>query len=367
MSDVHASTTGVMLDHDQNSTAPSGTSRDALPFVSVVVACRNEAEFIGGCIESILGNDYPQARLEVLIVDGRSTDATRPIVEKYAQEHPCVRLIDNPGRITPLAFNLGVTNSCGDLVVIMGAHSSYKSNYISKCVEYSIRHGADNVGGIVDTLPRNPTLLGHAIAAALGHRFGAGNSYFRSWNGEPRWVDTVFGGCYRRNVFDRIGLFNESLKYSQDIEFNRRLRSAGGRTLLVPEIVSQYYARSDLRSFWRHNINNGKWSILPFAFTTIMPVGLRHLVPLMFVLSLLVTSVAGIWFHTAWWLLAMIVGSYLSLNLASSIQIARRKRRPAFACVLPLVFASLHIGYGIGSLLGVVKLITLPKFWRRVF
>ena len=110
---------------------------------------------------------------------------------------------------------------------------------------------------------------------------------FRVHTDEPKWVDTVFGGCYRREVFDRVGLFNENLVRGQDMEFNLRLKKAGGKTLLVPDIVSYYYARSDIKSFWKHNFTNGVWAILPFLYSPIMPVSWRHLVPLIFVTAFL--------------------------------------------------------------------------------
>jgi glycosyltransferase involved in cell wall biosynthesis len=222
---------------------------DEIPFVSIVIPCRNEEGFIGACLESLLKGDYPQDRLEVLVVDGMSCDGTRKIVASHLQGNPCIRVLDNPSKTTPVAMNLGIRASRGDVVIIASAHARFDRKYITRCVEAIRRYGADNVGGIMRMLPREPGLTGNAIALSLSHRFGVGNSYFRIHTDEPRWVDTVFGGCYRREVFQRVGFFNEKLARSQDMEFNRRLKKAGGKTLLAPDIVCYYYARSDLKSF----------------------------------------------------------------------------------------------------------------------
>lgn len=265
-----------------------------LPFVSIIIPCRNERRFIGDCLQSIIDNDYPKERLEVLAVDGMSEDGTRAVIESYAQQYPWIRLIENPKRITPVALNIGIKNAKGEIIIWMSAHNRYDKNYISRCVESLEKYGADNVGGVMKTLPREDSFMAQAIVASLSHRFGVGNSYFRVQTNKPKWVDTVFGGCYRREVFDRVGLFNENLVRGQDMEFNLRLKKAGGKTLLVPDIVSYYYARSDLKSFWKHNWANGVWAVLPFLYSPITPVSWRHLVPLIFVSSLLGSCVLGL-------------------------------------------------------------------------
>ena len=217
------------------------------------------------------------------------------------------------------------------------------------------------------TLPREEDLIGKAIVSCLSHPFGVGNSYFRVHAWEPKWVDTVFGGCYRREVFDRIGLFNEDLERGQDMEFNLRLKKAGGKILLVPEIVSYYYARSDLKSFWKHNWGNGVWAILPFAYSKVMPVSWRHLVPLVFVTGLLVTAMLGVFAASPLWLFLVILGAYTVASLAAASHIAWKERDSRYLILMPLVFGLLHIGYGLGSLWGVVKLLRTPQFWAKLF
>ncbi|MFQ5561447.1 MAG: glycosyltransferase family 2 protein [Nitrospinota bacterium] len=335
--------------------------------VSVIIPCRNEAEFIAGCLDSILANDYPTKKMEIFVVDGMSEDGTREIVGTYTQKHTHIKRLDNIQKITPVALNIGITQARGKFILWMSAHNHYDKRYISCCVESVTRYKADNVGGGIITVPRDCTVIGRATVEALSHSFGVGNSSFRTQLKEPKWVDTVFGGCYRKEVFDYVGLFNEKLARGQDMEFNLRLKKAGGRTLLVPDIVSYYYARSDLKSFLKHNWTNGVWAILPFAYSDVVPVSLRHVVPLFFVTSLLVSGFLSFAFTPFLGLFLFVAGAYLIVNLTASTQLAWKKRDVRYPFLMSAIFATLHFSYGLGALWGVVRLFALPDFWRRIW
>jgi glycosyltransferase involved in cell wall biosynthesis len=339
-----------------------------LPSVSIVIPCRNERKFIGPCLDSILANNYPKDRMEILVVDGISEDGTRSVVEEYARRNPFIQLLGNPKKITPAALNIGIANAKGDVFMRMDAHARYHPDYMTKCIHALDHYRADDVGGIWNIVPRIDNLVGRAIVQTLSHPFGIGNSHYRlTATAGPRWVDTVPFFCSRREVFEKIGLFNERLVRSQDIEFKHRLRKAGGKILLMPDIVSIYYARSDLRSFCILNFNNGVWAILPFVYAPFMPVSTRHLVPLIFVLGLLATFGAALQWPAGAWAFALVAGSYALLNFAASIQIAWYKRDHRYFFVMPWVFALLHFGYGLGSLWGAIKLLVNPAFWERLF
>jgi glycosyltransferase involved in cell wall biosynthesis len=338
---------------------------DSFPSVSIIIPCRNEERFIGGCIDSILANDYPKDKIEVLVVDGMSGDKSKEIVGNYSKQYKFIRVIDNPRRITPCAFNTGIRNATGEIVMILGSHSTYQSDYISKCVRYLNEFEADNVGGIIVTLSRKNTFIGKAVTAALSSRFGVGGSGFRTGVKEPTWVDTVFGGCYKKKVFEKVGFFNENLVSTQDMEFNLRLKRAGGKILLVPDIVSYYYTRSDLVSFCRNNFRNGFWAIYPFKFTTTMPVSWRHLVPLSFVLGLIGSALLSTMVTHFVFLFLIILGCYVLVNLAASLQIALQRRDIKYLMVMPFIFACLHFGYGLGSLLGGFGVLCSARFWKR--
>jgi glycosyltransferase involved in cell wall biosynthesis len=335
----------------------------------VIIPVRNERDFLAGCLDSVLANGYPQDRLEILVVDGRSDDGGRAVLDSYASRYGAIRILDNPKRTTPAALNAGIGAARGEIVMRLDAHARLSPGYVAQCVAWMEASGADNVGGAMRTVARGSGLLAEAIAAALSHRFGVGNSAFRTAAGEPRWVDTVFGGCYRRAVFERVGLFNERLPRGQDLEFNLRLKRAGGRTLLVPSTRCDYFARSGLRSFLAHNFTNGVWAVRPFFESEIVPVRPRHLAPLGFVLALLAAAAAA-WWPTAG--LTPLIGlslGYGGAALGASLEVSWRRRGGRFVLALPAVFAGLHLAYGLGSLWGLLgatgERLARVVHWRR--
>jgi len=330
---------------------------ESAPLVSVVIPCRNEAAYIGQCLTSIIENDYPHERLEILVVDGMSDDGTREIVNKYHEAYPFIQLIDNPERITPVALNTAINASHGEIIMRVDAHSWCDREYIARCVAAIVDGAADNVGGIWQIVPRHDSLVARAIVQALTHPFGVGNADYRLVSGgEPRYVDTVPYFCCRREVFEKIGLFNENLARGQDMEFNRRLVESGGRILLLPNVVSYYHARTSPGEFIKHNWANGVWSILPFSYSSVTPVSVRHLVPLMFVASLGGATLLSRAVPPAAWLARLIAVTYGAANAAASISVAVRGRDPRYVLVMPVVFGVLHGAYGLGAAWGVARL-----------
>jgi len=330
---------------------------DKIPFVSVIIPCRNEEKFIGNCLDSVIKQDYPREKLEVLVMDGMSEDGTGMAIKEYSSKYPFIKRLENRQKITPSALNKGIKHANGEIIIRMDSHAVYQKDYISKCVAYLDEYKADNVGGAMITLPRENTFIGKAIISALSSPFGVGNSTFRTGSNEPKWVDTVFGGCYRKEVFEKIGFFNEKLVFSQDMEFNRRLTKAGGKILFHPDIVSYYYARSDFKSFCRHNFNNGVWAIYPLKFVKGLPVSLRHLVPLIFVSSLLLSAALSSFLKIFLWLFLFILGVYLATNIYFSFKISKKESDFRYLIVMPVMFTVLHFAYGMGSLWGALKLL----------
>jgi glycosyltransferase involved in cell wall biosynthesis len=337
-----------------------------LSLISVIVPCRNEEQFIRKCLDSIISNDYPKDRLQVLVVDGMSEDSTRQIIESYQKQYSFMRAFENPLRITSCALNLGIESSEGDLLLWLSAHNVYESQYISKCVRYLKEYKADAVGGIIKPIPRKNGSIGKAVCIALSHPFGVGNSAHKIGASRPQWADTAFGTCYRREVFEKIGTFNENLVRGQDMEFASRLKKAGLKNLLVPELKSYYYAHSDLSSLWRHCWKNGVWAILPFLYSEVIPVSWRHLVPLAFVSSLAVSALLGLMKAFFWWVFLGIAVVYAVSNLVASSQVAWRKRDFRYLVVMALVFVVMHVSYGLGSVWGSIKLLTSSGFWKKL-
>ena len=343
-----------------------------LPLVSIVIPCRNERQFIGRCLDSIVGSDYPKEHLEVLVADGFSEDGTTQVLEEYVRRHSFIRVLPNPDRVTPAAFNTGVANARGDLVMIMSAHAEYAPDAIRKSVEYSRRYRADNVGGVWHIVARGDGVIDRGVVAVLGHPFGVGGGTYRTGLAtEPTWVDTAAYGCYRREVFDRVGRFNPRLVRGQDMEFNRRLHKAGGRTLLAPDVIIRYHARTDFQAFWRHSFRNGVWAVLPFLYSPVMPVGWRHLVPLAFVGTLGAATMLGLVWTPALQLATVCALAYAAGCAAATLHVTIRRRDGRLLLVAPPLFAVLHFSYGLGSWWGIAHVIRhaaarlATPLWRR--
>jgi len=327
--------------------------------VSVVIPCRDEKKFIAKCLNSIIVQDFPKDKLEVLVVDGMSEDETREIINKFKIQNSKfkIQLIDNPKKITPCALNIGIKKSKGEIIIRMDAHATYRKDYISKCLKYLKEYKADNVGGIMKILPAKTTIMAKAIAISFSHPFGAGSSYYKRGSEKTRWVDTVFGGCYKKEVFSKIGPFNEKLIRSQDIEFNLRLKRAGGKILLVPEITSYYYPKSNLKEFFKRNFLEGLWVIYPLRLTK-APLSLRHYIPLVFVTGLIGLASLAIFFSLFFWLFLFIIILYILVDLYFSVKILIKKKDLRYLFLMPIVFAVRHLSYGLGSVWGILT------FWK---
>jgi len=329
---------------------------DNLPFVSVIIPCRNEEKYIERFLNSVIEQDYPKEKMEILVVDGTSNDKTREIVGRFSQKYPFVRLLDNPDKFTPFGLNIGIGKAKGEIIARMDAHAVYEKDYLSKCVRYLEEHKADNVGGIIKTLPGEDTVIAKAIALCLSHIFGAGNSYFRIGLKEPQPVDTVFGGCWRKEIFAKIGLFNEKMIRSQDLEFNLRLKESGGKIILFPDIVSYYYAQSTLLGFLGHNFLDGTWITYPLKFG-VQAFSWRHLVPLVFLISLVgsfLLSFLSIFFLFIFFFFLFF---YILVNLYVSFRISKRQKDFRYFFIMPVVFSVRHFPYGLGSIWGIIKVL----------
>ena len=331
-----------------------------LPPVSAIVAMRDEEAFIGKCLDSLAAQDYPSELLEILVVDGRSTDRSREIVSTKQENMPRLRLLDNEKLISPAAFNIGIREARGQVLIIISAHCYLAPDYVTSCVEYLSKTDADCVGGPIETIGETDTA--RAIALAMSSPFGVGDALFR-YSEREQYVDTLAFGAYRREVFERVGLFDEKLAGSEDDEFNYRLRSHGGKLLLTPAIRSFYYGRGSLAALCRQYFRYGLGKVRVVARHPKL-VRLRHFVPALFVASLIVCALLGLaspWFAL---LLALVIGCYLVFSLSAAARIAAREGW-RYLPLLPAAFACLHLSYGAGFLLGVgrflIQRVTQPR------
>jgi glycosyltransferase involved in cell wall biosynthesis len=311
--------------------------RPVPPLVSVVIPCRNDEPYIARCLDSVLASDYPRERLEILVADGRSSDGTRPLLVRYVALHPTIVLLDNPRGTTPAGLNVAIRAASGDIVIRMDTHVLYPPDYIPRLVAGLQESGADIVGGVLVTVPADDSPTAQAIAVGLSHRFGADNP--------------VPFGCYRREIFDRVGMFDEELIRNQDDEFNFRLITRGCRVLLLPDVHCRYLARHSFRQLARQCYEDGYFKpLVARKVGRVLTCG--QLFPAALVGCLSSSAALALWIPAARYLFALVAGGYALLV----VLLAARAARPyGLRCTaaLTLVFPVLHFSYGSGSLQGI--------------
>jgi len=323
------------------------------PLVSVVVPIRNEARSINECLTAVLNQDYPAEQIELVVVDGLSDDGTREILKRLSGLEKRITVIDNPRRIFPTGVNVGIRHAKGDLVLILGGHATLPLNYIRECVACLTKENADCVGGAMDSVG-----IGHeseGIALAMGSRFGVGGSGFRTQG--PTHVaiptDTVPFGLFRREVFQRVGLFNEAMVRHQDYELNYRLRRAGGKILLLPWLRVQYYVRSGLKALFKQYWQYGIWK---GRFVCAYPKSLkpRHVIPPVFVGALAVGAVSCFAWNFGLVFTGLLLVAYLSFLFYAAAQLSVRKDW-RLAPVVTIAIAFLHVSWGAGFWVGLAR------------
>lgn len=328
------------------------------PFISIVIPCRNESRHISDCLDSILANDYPQSRYEVLIADGLSTDDTREIILGYSKKNNNIRLLDNPGKTTPRAFNIGIKNAIGEYILILSAHSTYPKSYISDTLRLFVSNKVGNAGGRFENVPNGNGLWAMPIAYVTGHRFGVGNGAFRTVTGGACFADTVAFGFYKKSIFNEIGFFDERLTRNQDNELNDRLRRAGYKIILDPAIKIFYKNQAELRGLVRQGYNTGMWNfytlaLFPYSFKW------RRFVPALFVMYVLLIPLIWLWSRNLLLTFAPLT-IYLALNVIFSLS---ANCGPLQKICVGFTFLSYHLSYGLGTLIGVLRVLT--GWWRN--
>ena len=329
------------------------------PFVSVILPIRNEADRIETVLNAVIDQTYPSDRMEILVVDGMSDDGTREVVKTLianrAAAEPAIQLIDNPAKIVPTAMNLGIREAKGEVIVRIDGHAVVGKDYVEQNVDGLFANDADCVGGIVESL--GDTYMGKAIAIAMSSRFGVGGATFRTIKGEtePKVVDTVPFGTFRREVFERIGLFNEQFIRHQDYQFNHRLRAAGGKIVLLPYIRTEYYVRPSLKrllkQYWQYGVWKGR---LLRCYPDSLK--LRHLIPPLFVMAVLLFALLGLLHPFGVWALTAALAAYAAFIVLALADMAR-KGYWKYLPVMPIVLVAMQWSWGAGIWYGLV----LPK------
>jgi succinoglycan biosynthesis protein ExoA len=318
------------------------------PFISVVMPVYNEESFIERSLSTVQAQDYPVGRMEILVVDGRSTDRTRALVRAIAADDRRITLLDNPARDQASALNVGIQHAAGEIIVRVDGHCELPPHYVSTCVRTMQRTGADNVGGQMRAIGTTP--LTKAIAAATNSPFATGGSRFH-YSDKPGETDTVYLGAFRRSVFDRVGLFDPSAVPNEDYELNHRILKNGGGIYYNPQIWARYYVRPSIslfaRQYFRYGIHKA-FVIRQHPEST----KLRHLAPPLFAAGLVVGA-ALLPLGALWrWLYGAALTAYGLLVITFSVvQAARHGWR--YLPILPIAFIILHTAWGFGFWVGV--------------
>lgn len=323
--------------------------------VRVVIPCRDEAGYITRCLQSLVECDRDGMDAEVMVCDGMSTDGTREEVRRFTALHPWITLRDNPKRTTPFALNAGLRAGGYDVGIILGAHAEVDRNFLRANLEELRAHPeAGCVGGIIDNVYHDAT--SRRIGMAMAHPFGVGSAHFRTGlrDGE---VDTVAFGAYRREVFERIGYFDERLARNQDDEFNYRVIKAGFRIRLNRAIRSRYHVRGTYAKLWRQYRQYGFWKVLVNRLHGTVTTT-RQLAPAVLVLAFGPGAVLAALLPALRWPWVIGAVAYLVAALLSALRAARTLSDA------PGVFAAflvLHFAYGIGYLQGVLHFVVLRR------
>jgi succinoglycan biosynthesis protein ExoA len=322
---------------------------EALPFVSVVIPVFNEERYIEACLASVLDQDYPANRYEVIVADGGSTDHTRAIVESTAARHPNVRLIDNPGRTQAHGLNLGILASRGDYIARQDGHAEWSPHHLRRSVELLVETGADNVGGRADG--EGVTVMGRAIARAMRSPFGVGGARYR-YSTRVEELPTVFPGTFRRTAFERVGLYDEAYPPHEDYELNHRIRETGGRVLFSPDIPTRYFVRESIRALASQYFRYGR-SKVRVARANPGVIRPYHLAAPLFVAGIPVAAVL-MGSRRGRRLVASGGAVYAAACVAAGVR-AGRGETADVRMRIPAIFPVLHLAWGSGFWAGVAE------------
>ena len=335
--------------------------QNKIPLISIIIPCRNEERFIGKCLDSILNQNYPKDKLEILVVDGMSEDNTRNKIEEIKNRHQDkdIRILDNPDKITPKAMNIGIKSSKGDIVVLVCAHGFLDKEFLKWNVyHFNKIKKADAVGGKLSAISEDK-LLSKAISFVSDSVFGSGGVRYRQRTNNGFIRDTLPFCAYRKESFDKFGMIDESFLRGQDGELNLRILKMGGLIYFSPKIKSYAYSRPSICGFCKQQFQYGYFKVKIAQKLGMMSV-FRQYVPAIFVLSLILSGILGIFFQPFFYLLIIILLAYLLLNIVFSLEIAFKKGFKYLPASI-VTFFVLHFGYGLGFLKGIFDFLILKK------
>jgi glycosyltransferase involved in cell wall biosynthesis len=332
--------------------------------VSIICPIFNEEKYIAKCLDSILSQDYPLNDMEVLFIDGNSTDKTVSIIDEYKNKYPFIKIISNRDKVVPVAMNLGINAAKGDVIVRLDAHAVYPSNYVSVLAQKLIELGADNVGSILKTDVLNKNGKSLAIKEILSSKLGVGNSIFRTGVNTIQEVDTVPFGCWKRDVFKKYGLFDIKLTRGQDLEFNKRIKRGGGKIYIVPDTYIGYFARETFGDLARQYYKTGASSVLTIFYTRKLDsISIHHYVPFAFILFLILPLLFLPFSLCFIYITIVSLSIYISLVIFFSLFLALKKRLNFIYLVFG--FIVIHFSRGFGFLVTLLKMMLSPAKMKK--
>lgn len=322
--------------------------------VSVIVPCYNEEATIYQLLEAIYGQSYPLNEIEVVIADGLSTDNTRERIKAFQLDHPQleIRVVNNKRRVIPSGLNRAIEAAKGKYILRLDAHSIPDCDYIQNCIRGLENGVADNIGGIWKIQPGAATWMAESIAIAASHPVAAGDARYRI-GGIAQEVDTVPFGAYRREIIDKIGMFDEKLLSNEDYELNVRLKQSGGKIWMDPSIHSVYFARTTLKDLSRQYWRYGYWKAQMLRKHP-RTLKWRQILPPLFVLALLGLGVLSIGWNLARLLLAILVILYISVIFSIGIRMSHKHKNAFYILGVPLAISTIHLAWGCAFIWGVI-------------
>jgi glycosyltransferase involved in cell wall biosynthesis len=325
--------------------------------IAVTIPCRNEEKYIIPCVQSVLNSKTSGLEIEVLVCDGKSTDSTLSLLDKHYALDPRVKILINESQFTPQALNLGIKNTHADFIMILGAHSIISDDYLQKCVAaFALDPTIGCTGGLL--VNQHEDLLAANVSFCMSSTFGVGSAHFRT-GASSGYVDTVAFGIYRKEVFGKVGLFDEDLVRNQDDEFNYRVVQKGYKIYLLIDTTIQYFVRSSFSKLWNQYLQYGYWKV--YVNTKHKTVtSIRQLIPFFWVCYLISTLLVLL-------LIPMMPLKILSLlPLFSYLLIAfyfSTKKIHALKDMIQrmIIYLILHTSYGWGYLKGIFHFVLLNK------
>lgn len=317
-------------------------------FVSVIVPCYNEEKNIGFLLEALNQQIYPHELIEIIIIDGQSTDQTLTVInnEKEKYNKLSIKVISNPQKNIPSALNIGIRNSSGEIIVRMDAHSIPDPNYLKFCVEDLNNKMGSNVGGRWIIIPGSESKMGKCISLAASHPFGVGDAKYR-YSSESGYVDTVPYGAFSRDLVEEIGYYNEDLLANEDYEFNVRIRNSGKKIYFDPRIKTQYIARDTIMSLSKQYWRYGYWK---FRMLRNYPDTLRwrQAIPPIFVAGIILLILMAIIIPKAWIILSTITLLYVLILSIGTLQVIDIKTESYCLLGTPIAIIVMHFSWGLG-------------------